>query len=88
MQMRTEDGRSETPLHLAVKKGNLNLLRLMISEYNTPVVVQDANGLTPMHLAVQAKDIQLVRMIAQAAASQPLALAGNESLGSDQFRRN
>jgi ankyrin repeat protein len=50
--MRTEDGRSETPLHLAVKKGNLNLLRLMINEYNVPVVVKDAEGTTPMHLAV------------------------------------
>jgi ankyrin repeat protein len=39
LHMRTEDGRSETPLHLAVKKGNLNLLRLMINEYQVPVVV-------------------------------------------------
>lgn len=64
LHMRTEDGRSETPLHLAIKKGNLNLLRLMINEYNVPVVVKDTDNITPMHLAVISKNILLIKMIA------------------------
>ena len=39
--MKTENAQAEFPLHLAVKKQNLYLLKVLINENNTPVLVKD-----------------------------------------------
>lgn len=52
LHMLTEDDLTETPLHLAVKKRDQAIVKVLLNEFNAPVVVKDARGSTPMHAAV------------------------------------
>jgi ankyrin repeat protein len=70
LHMKTEDTYSETPLHMAVRKRNQPILKLLLNEFNATVVVKDSKGNTPMHLAIQAKDISMVKLLAQVAGRQ------------------
>ena len=69
LMMKTEDGNKEYPLHLAVKQQNLGVIKLLLNEFDAPVIVKDINHNTPMHLAIELRNTNIIKLLHNAAIS-------------------
>jgi len=52
----------ETPLHIAVENGHINIVKLLISS-KADVNVRDKNGDTPLHVAVFTERIDIAKLL-------------------------
>ena len=55
------DSRTSTPLHLACKKKDLDIVHKLIKEYCVKTMAVDKNLLTPFEIAVETGDIRIVK---------------------------
>ena len=54
-----------TPLHVAVGKGNVEMVRFLVGQKGANVSAQDEQGNTPLYYAVKNKNLELVRILLQ-----------------------
>src|SRR5687768_14649938 len=54
-----------TPLHIAVKNGNIEIAKLLIKS-NANLNIKDTSGNTPLNLAIKCKNLDLVKELIKA----------------------
>ena len=57
-----------------MRKQNIGLVRILISEYDAPIIVKDIDDNTPMHIAVELKNLAMVKLLFTAACKQPISI--------------
>lgn len=57
------DKDGKTQLHLAIKKGHLDLVIKLLFEHGADVNIRDEDGNTPLHLAIQEGHLDLARQL-------------------------
>jgi ankyrin repeat protein len=63
-----------TPLHLAVKRNNPNIVYILLSDENKPPAdpnLVNRNGQTPLHMAASVGYIEVIRVILQSNLEEP-----------------
>lgn len=71
------------PLHLAIKKGSLRLVRSLTQVEAAQYLIRDARGFIPLHVAVNSRDPNITRVVAEAGPTEALTLedcVGNTAL--------
>lgn len=88
-QTHTKDEEGQTPLHVPVSAGRLQVTRLLLS-YKAKVGGKDKGGRTPLALAVSMGDVNLVRMLLAHGArveGEELKEGGRGEGGEEEGRR-
>ena len=70
MNGKTEDGRGETPLHMAALHGNKKCLSLLLNARADTEIARVGDGATPLHLAILHRTPQIAGLLVTAGANK------------------
>jgi ankyrin repeat protein len=57
------DERERTPLHYAIKDGNIKIIKHLIEECHADVEAEDNKNLTPLDLALKKGNVEVVKYL-------------------------
>lgn len=58
-----QNNRGQTPLHIAAQRGDMSIVRLLLTSKFINVDAQDCWGATPLHLASENGHIEVVKLL-------------------------
>ena len=70
MNARTASG--DTPLHMACKLSNFELVELLTTMPETFVDIEDSKGYTPLHFAAQTGNLKIIQHLCKNKEANPL----------------